>query len=120
MQRSPNGSRFLLLLPFHGTNLVHSTARLLVTGRTHSRTLGYPWSGRGRGCQSLLPSFRTRIPGLGLSVALLFPQSQNKAKQCKESATEAGMRPWPLLFPQLVLPICEMCPLCATQRTDSP
>lgn len=29
----------------------------------------------------------------------LSPQSQNKAKQCKDSATEAGMRPCPLPLP---------------------
>lgn len=100
--------QFLLLFSFHGTNLVHSTARLQANGRTHP-----PW---GRGCQSLLHSVRTRIPGLGLSVTLLFPQSQNKAKQCKESATEAGMRPRPLLFPQLVLAhLRNMSPVCHSE-----
>lgn len=108
--------QFLLLFPFHGTNLDHSPARLLVNGRTHSSTLGCPWSGWGQGCQSLLHSFRTRVPGLGLSVSLLFPQSQNKAKQCKESATEAGMRPWPLLFPQLVLShLRDVSPVCHSE-----
>lgn len=48
--------------------------------------------GVGReGAQSLLSSSRARIADLGLTATLLSPQSQNKAKQCKESATEAGM-----------------------------
>lgn len=48
--------------------------------------------GVGReGAQSLLSSSMAIIADLGLTATLLSPQSQNKAKQCKESATEAGM-----------------------------
>lgn len=53
---------------------------------------------------SLVPSVaRLQMNGRIHPPTLLSPQSQNKAKQCKESATEAGTRPWPLVYPQLVL-----------------
>lgn len=98
-------------------------ARLPVNDRIHPTRL-CSWTVAREGASHLLSSSEARIPGLGLNATLLSPQSQNKAKQCKESAAEAGTWPWPP--PQTVWqpslssssswcsPTCQHWPPCAS------